>query len=161
MGWRQRVPTCYHVFTRMRADLEPIRRSSGLVDLLDRVLDKGLVVAGDVKISLAEVELLTIRVRLLVCSVDKAEQIGLDWWKHDKHLSGTGKGLIQENEALREQVRALEERVAALGARALTTTKPGSPKASRSNGTNGKKTAAGRGAGKKPRSTGGRRGRGA
>jgi hypothetical protein len=109
----------------MRADLEPSRRSSGLVDLLDRVLDKGLVVAGDVKISLAEVELLTIRVRLLICSVDKAEQIGLDWWKHDKHLSGTGKGLIQENEALKEQVRKLESRVAQLadhgnGARALT-----------------------------------------
>jgi hypothetical protein len=99
----------------MRTDLEPNnRRSAGLVDLLDRILDKGLVVAGDVKISLAEVELLTIRIRLLVCSVDKAEQIGLDWWKHDKHLSGTGRGLIDENQALREQVRRLEDRVAAL-----------------------------------------------
>lgn len=99
----------------MRTDLEPNnRRSAGLVDLLDRILDKGLVVAGDIKISLAEVELLTIRIRLLVCSVDKAEQIGLDWWKHDKHLSGTGRGLIDENQALREQVRRLEDRVAAL-----------------------------------------------
>lgn len=151
----------------MRADLDPIRRGSGLVDLLDRVLDKGLVVAGDIKISLAEVELLTIRVRLLVCSVDKAEQIGLDWWKHDKHLSGTGKGLLQENEALREQVRALEERLAALTARpqrSLGTTTPGSRKPTRANGTNGtngKKSVAGRGAGTRPRPTGGRRGRGA
>ncbi|MCW8142105.1 MAG: gas vesicle protein [Planctomycetota bacterium] len=100
-------------------DLQGTQRASGLVDLLDRVLDKGLVIAGDVKISLAEVELLTIRVRLLVCSVDKAEQIGLDWWRHDKHLSGTGKGLLQENEALREQVRRLEARVESLTGKAL------------------------------------------
>src|ERR1700730_71047 len=58
----------------------PYRRSTGLVDVLDRVLDKGLVVAGDIRVSLAEGELLTIRIRLLVCSIDKAEQIGLDWW---------------------------------------------------------------------------------
>src|SRR5881396_2311638 len=57
----------------------PTRGSAGLVDILDRVLDKGLVVAGDIKVSLAEVELLTIRIRLLICSIDKAEQIGLDW----------------------------------------------------------------------------------
>ncbi len=62
-------------------------RASGLVDVLDRVLDKGLVIAGDIKISIAEVELLTIRIRLMVCSIDKAEQIGLDWWRHDRHLS--------------------------------------------------------------------------
>ena len=62
-------------------------RASGLVDVLDRVLDKGLIIAGDIKVSIAEVELLTIRIRLLVCSIDKAEQIGLDWWKHDRHLS--------------------------------------------------------------------------
>lgn len=154
----------------MRADLEPTRRSSGLVDLLDRVLDKGLVIAGDVKISLAEVELLTIRVRLLVCSVDKAEQIGLDWWKHDKHLSGTGKGLIQENEALRTQVRELEERIAALASapRALTTrsathgkTNGRSQRATNGDGTNRSKSAGRSGAGRKPRPAGGRRGRGA
>ncbi len=61
--------------------------TTNLLDILDRVLDKGLVIAGDVRISLANVELLTIRVRLLVCSVDKAEQIGLNWWKYDPHLS--------------------------------------------------------------------------
>ncbi|MBV8477957.1 MAG: gas vesicle protein [Acidobacteria bacterium] len=61
--------------------------TANLLDILDRVLDKGLVIAGDVRISLANVELLTIRVRLLVCSVDKAEQIGLNWWKYDPHLS--------------------------------------------------------------------------
>jgi Gas vesicle protein len=88
-------------------------RASGLVDVLDRVLDKGLVVAGDIKISIAEVELLTIRIRLLVCSIDKAEQIGLDWWKHDRHLSMGGKELIAENEELREQIKQLERRLEA------------------------------------------------
>jgi Gas vesicle protein len=84
-------------------------RASGLVDVLDRILDKGLVVAGDIKISIAEVELLTIRIRLLVCSIDKAEQIGLDWWKHDRHLSTRGdKELAAENEELRKRIRRLE-----------------------------------------------------
>jgi Gas vesicle protein len=61
--------------------------TTNLVDILDRVLDKGLVIAGDIRIALANVELLTIRIRLLVCSVDKAEQIGLNWWKYDPHLT--------------------------------------------------------------------------
>ena len=67
---------------------EPRRAYQGtnLVDILDRILDKGLVVAGDVRISLANVELLTIRIRLLVCSIDKAEQIGLNWWRYDRAL---------------------------------------------------------------------------
>src|SRR5262249_33604613 len=63
-------------------------RTHGLVDILDRVLDKGLVIAGDIKINLANVELLTIQVRLLVCSIDKAEQIGLNWWRNDPRLTG-------------------------------------------------------------------------
>jgi hypothetical protein len=58
-----------------------------LIDLLDRILDKGLVVAGDIVIQLADVELLTIKIRLIVCSVDKAQEIGMDWWKHDQFLS--------------------------------------------------------------------------
>ncbi len=62
-------------------------RTHGLVDVLDRVLDKGLVIAGDIKINLANVELLTVQVRLLVCSIDKAEQIGLNWWRADPRLS--------------------------------------------------------------------------
>ncbi len=69
--------------------LEPRRAYQGtnLVDILDRILDKGLVVAGDVRISLANVELLTVRIRLLVCSIDKAEQIGLNWWRYDRFLT--------------------------------------------------------------------------
>src|SRR5579859_4984624 len=92
-------------------------RSTGLVDVLDRVLDKGLVVAGDIKVSLAEVELLTIRIRLLICSIDKAEQIGLDWWKYDHHLSPGKQALSAENEDLRKQVRALERQIASLNRR--------------------------------------------
>src|SRR5687768_5381385 len=72
----------------MRAELQGSNhRVSGLVDVLDRVLDKGLAIAGDVKISLAEVELLTIRIRLIVCSIDKAQAIGLDWWRGDRYFS--------------------------------------------------------------------------
>ncbi len=99
----------------MTSSIEPsYRRSSGLVDILDRVLDKGLVIAGDIRVSLAEVELITIRIRLLVCSIDKAEQIGLDWWRHDPNLSVGSPEVSLENEALREQVRLLEEKVARL-----------------------------------------------
>jgi hypothetical protein len=67
--------------------LPTVSGTANLLDILDRVLDKGLVIAGDVRISLANVELLTIRIRLLVCSVDKAEQIGLNWWKFDPNLT--------------------------------------------------------------------------
>ena len=89
-------------------------RSTGLVEVLDRVLDKGLVVAGDVKVSLAEVELLTIRIRLLICSIDKAQQIGLDWWKYDHHFSPGRQQLSAENEELKKQVRALQRQLASL-----------------------------------------------
>ena len=93
------------------------RSSAGLVDVLDRILDKGLVVAGDIKVSLAEVELLTIRIRLMVCSIDKAEQIGLDWWKYDRPLSPGRETVLQENLELRQQLRLLERRVETLTAR--------------------------------------------
>lgn len=95
----------------MPTPLEGHGRSTGLVDVLDRVLDKGLVVAGDIKVSLAEVELLTVRIRLLICSIDKAEQIGLDWWKFDHHLSPGKQALSAENEELKKQVRALERQL--------------------------------------------------
>ena len=96
----------------MRGDIQPgSQRVSGLVDVLDRVLDKGLAIAGDIKISLAEVELLTIRIRLIVCSIDKAQEIGLDWWRHDPAFSG--KRAIEADE-LRRQLTALEAKVASL-----------------------------------------------
>lgn len=99
----------------MRSDLQLGQsRGTGLVDVLDRVLDKGLVVAGDIRVSLAEVELLTIRIRLIVCSIDKAQEIGLDWWKFDHHLAPGKQRLSAENEDLRRQVRMLERRLAVL-----------------------------------------------
>ena len=76
------------------ADLVSPSRTYGLVDILDRVLDKGLVVVGDIKINLANVELLTIQVRLLICSIDKAEQIGMDWWRTDPRLSTRAQAAI-------------------------------------------------------------------
>jgi hypothetical protein len=92
-------------------------RASGLVDVLDRVLDKGLVIAGDIKVSLAEVELLTIRIRLLICSIDKAEQIGLDWWKYDHHLAPGKQALSLENEELKKEIRLLERKLASISRR--------------------------------------------
>lgn len=70
------------------------QRSQGLVDVLDRILDKGLMIAGDIRIRLADVELLTIQVRLLVCSLDKAEEIGMNWWKTDPRLSTEARDLM-------------------------------------------------------------------
>lgn len=64
---------------------------SSLADILERVLDKGIVVAGDIKISLADVELINIKIRLLVASVDKAREMGIDWWAHDPYLSSRAK----------------------------------------------------------------------
>jgi hypothetical protein len=117
----------------MGSELQPGRsHSSGLVDVLDRVLDKGLVIAGDIKVSLAEVELLTIRVRLIICSIDKAQQIGLDWWRYDQHLApGRQQGEL-EKEQLREQVRLLERKVESLTRRTPTAKRRASQ---RSNGT--------------------------
>ena len=69
------------------ADLVSPSRTYGLVDILDRVLDKGLVVVGDIKINLANVELLTIQLRLVICSIDKAEAIGINWWRSDRFYS--------------------------------------------------------------------------
>lgn len=83
--------------------------SSSLVDVLETVLDKGVVIAGDIKLNIAEVELLTIKIRLLVASVDKAEEMGIDWWRHDPHYSSQAMEVVQENKALHERIRQLEE----------------------------------------------------
>lgn len=85
-------------------------RTHGLVDILDRVLDKGLVVAGDIKINLANVELLTIQIRLLVCSIDKAEQIGLNWWRNDPRLTAQPVGMLTGGDA-GERLQRIEEQL--------------------------------------------------
>src|SRR5438552_11624155 len=97
---------------------DPIQptRTHGLVDILDRVLDKGLVIAGDIKINLANVELLTIQIRLLVCSIDKAEQIGLNWWRSDPRLTakGPGAGTLSESTDVEGRLARIEEQLTRL-----------------------------------------------
>jgi len=90
-------------------------RPPGLVDVLDRILDKGLVIAGDIKVSLANVELLTLQIRLLICSIDKAEQIGLNWWRYDSNLTLRAERIEAENKELRERLEAIENAVKGLG----------------------------------------------
>ena len=91
-------------------------RPPGLVDVLDRILDKGLVIAGDIKVSLANVELLTLQIRLLVCSIDKAEQIGLNWWRYDTNLTTRAERAEAENVELRERLSELELEIRRLAA---------------------------------------------
>jgi hypothetical protein len=83
-------------------------REAGLADILERVLDKGIVIAGDIRINLLDIELLTIRIRLLVASVDKAREMGIDWWEHDPSLSSGDRDMLEENERLRTRLAALE-----------------------------------------------------
>src|ERR1700736_3650248 len=86
-------------------------QATNLADLLDRVLDKGVVVVGDIKINLVDVELLTIKIRLLIASVDKAKAIGINWWEGDPFLKTTEfKRMVEENEELRKRLANLEQR---------------------------------------------------
>ena len=78
------------------------------MDVLERVLDKGIVVAGDIRVDLLDIELLTIRLRLLIASVDRAKEMGIDWWEHDPTLSSGARDLAVENRLLRERIGALE-----------------------------------------------------
>ena len=82
---------------------------ANLADILERVLDKGIVIAGDIQINLLDIELLTIKLRLLVASVERAQEMGINWWESDPQLSSTAKELEQENEDLRSRLERLEE----------------------------------------------------
>jgi hypothetical protein len=99
------------------------------VDVLDRILDKGLVIAGDIKVSLANVELLTLQIRLLVCSIDKAEQIGLNWWRYDTNLTTRAERAESENAELRERLAELERQVLQLSSTPAGKAPTGSKKA--------------------------------
>ncbi|GLK71407.1 gas vesicle protein [Ancylobacter dichloromethanicus] len=93
---------------RMEHSLQAV----GLADILERVLDKGIVIAGDITISLVEVELLNIRLRLVVASVDRAMSMGINWWQSDPHLNSHARELAEENRMLRERLDRLEAAVA-------------------------------------------------
>ncbi len=103
----------------MTAQLATATRGDSLADILERILDKGLVVAGDITISIADIELLKIKIRLIVCSVDKAREIGIDWWQTDPNLSSKALPSVQEeNNALKQRVGELEELFAKMQATA-------------------------------------------
>jgi hypothetical protein len=106
-GPAHRLPQTYG-----RADLRP--RDGGpanLADILERVLDKGIVIAGDIQINLLDIELLTIKLRLLVASVDRAREMGINWWESDPSLSGAAKELEEENRDLRARLDRLERAI--------------------------------------------------
>ena len=81
---------------------------ANLADILERVLDKGIVIAGDIRVNLLDIELLTIKIRLLVASVDKAQEMGIDWWRNDPMLNSSAQDLTEENRALRARLEELE-----------------------------------------------------
>jgi hypothetical protein len=88
--------------------------SGNLADLLERVLDKGIIIAGDVTLCLGEIELLQIKIRLLIASVDKARDMGIDWWKHDPALSSAAHSVVKERDELLARIDKLETVLAPL-----------------------------------------------
>ncbi|MBD2329412.1 gas vesicle protein [Alkalinema sp. FACHB-956] len=91
-------------------------QGSTLADVLERVLDKGIVIAGDISVSVAHTELLNIRIRLLISSVDKAREIGVNWWENNPHFSSQTQTLVEQNQKLLNRVEQLEAELQALKA---------------------------------------------
>ena len=98
-------------------DFSPMQRVGGSVtsggqtslgDILERVLDSGIVIAGDIRVNLLDIELLTIKLRLVIASLETAKEAGIDWWESDPWLSGKSSKLQLENERLRERIEELE-----------------------------------------------------
>lgn len=85
------------------------REPANLGDILERVLDKGVVIAGDIRVNLLDIELLTVKLRLLIVSVETAKELGIDWWERDPWLNGDQERLVAENRRLRDRISALEE----------------------------------------------------
>lgn len=96
-------------------------QGSTLADILERVLDKGVVIAGDISVSVGSTELLSIRIRLLISSVDKAREIGVNWWENDPFLSSKSHELQSSNKLLQERVESLEKELRALRASTMET----------------------------------------
>jgi hypothetical protein len=105
--------------TQLRSQAPAPTGPSSLADILERVLDKGIVIAGDIQINLLEIELLTIKLRLLVASVDRAREMGINWWEGDSSLSSSSKELEDENRTLRERLERLEQMVVPAGGERL------------------------------------------
>ncbi|MEM9757324.1 MAG: gas vesicle protein [Pseudomonadota bacterium] len=97
----------------MSLDIQSPIGGDSLADVLERILDKGVVIAGDVSISLVGIELLTIRLRLLIATVDKAKELGINWWESDPRLVSPQPGDASETEALSARVAELEAQLAA------------------------------------------------
>lgn len=95
----------------MSANMKQSLQATNLADILERVLDKGIVIAGDITISLVDIELLSIKLRLLIASVDKAKELGINWWEADPMLTTRARELEEENRELLERVGRLEERL--------------------------------------------------
>jgi hypothetical protein len=106
----------YALYNRRQTELAQRETQRGgpanLADILERVLDKGIVIAGDIQINLLDIELLTIKLRLLIASVERAQEMGINWWESDPSLSNNAKELEQENRDLRERLDRLERLVA-------------------------------------------------
>lgn len=89
-------------------------QGSTLADVLERVLDKGIVIAGDISVSVGSTELLSIRIRLLISSVDKAKEIGINWWENDPYLSSQSRQLLEANQQMQSRIESLETELRAL-----------------------------------------------
>jgi hypothetical protein len=94
--------------------MAPAGGPANLADILERVLDKGIVIAGDIQINLLDIELLTIKLRLLVASVERAQEMGINWWESDPSLTRGGQELQRENQELRERLDRVERLLVAL-----------------------------------------------
>lgn len=99
-----------------RSAITTATQGSSLVDVLERVLDKGIVIAGDISVSVGSTELLSIRIRLLISSVDKAREIGINWWENDPYLSSRAQELMEANRQLQDRLESLETELKALRA---------------------------------------------
>ncbi len=96
---------------RTNRSLSAARESTNLADILERVLDKGIVVAGDITLAVAGIDLLTLKIRLLVASVDKAQEMGINWWQYDPALSSRARVVEEQRDALVQRIEQLEARL--------------------------------------------------
>ena len=109
---------------RTRPKLTHATDTSNLADILERVLDKGIVIAGDITVKLVDIELLTIQIRLMIASVDKAREMGMDWWlRNPDFTSSNGKAQLTENDPhteladLKRRIAELEQKPAPIAAK--------------------------------------------